>query len=542
MRVLPRSPWGATAALLVATAGLAPSLLPRPTVVAIGLCGLLLAVGYAAGTAVEAVIVAIRRRRLTDSPVAGPRWPWAVAAVAALWWLVTAVRAAAWQEEQAAALGMPDPGTPVWLLAVGGVVVLLVLVLIGRGLRAVSRAVARRARARLGAPVATALGAIAAVALVAVVLGGAFLGTKAAFARIDSAGAGLAAPTSPLRSGGPGSVVSFDGLGAEGQAFVTGGPDQADLSAYAGRTARPTIRVYVGLGNAPTVADRVDLALQELRRTGALQRRLLVVAVSTGNGFLDPDLVSSPELLEAGDVATVSLQYSVLPSWLSFLVDGGASEESATELWRAVRAAVDELPTSERPLLAISGESLGAFGGQAVFRGEQASGVVAQADAAVWVGSPAASALWPTWRDQRSGGPPWQPVIGTGEIARAPVDAGSLQWTQPGWGTRRVVLTQHANDPVAWWSPDLLLSRPDWLDDPRGPGVDPRITWWPVVTFLQVGLDLAAAGAVPPGVGHDYADVTGRAWAAALSAPGASGAWSDMDTARLDDALHGRSG
>jgi uncharacterized membrane protein len=103
-----------------------------------------------------------------------------------------------------------------------------------------------------------------------------------------------------------------------------------------------------------------------------------------------------------------------------------------------------------------------------------------------------------------------------------------------------VVVTQHANDPVAWWSPDLLLHRPDWLDEPRGPGVDPRTTWWPVVTFLQVGLDLAAAGAVPPGVGHDYADVTGRAWAAALSVPGSTGAWDAADTARLDDALRGR--
>jgi len=43
------------------------------------------------------------------------------------------------------------------------------------------------------------------------------------------------------------------------------------------------------------------------------------------------------------------------------------------------------------------------------------------------------------------------------------------------------------------------------------------MTWWPVVLFLQTGLDLAAAGSVPPGVGHDYGDVTAQAWAYALA-------------------------
>jgi uncharacterized membrane protein len=101
-----------------------------------------------------------------------------------------------------------------------------------------------------------------------------------------------------------------------------------------------------------------------------------------------------------------------------------------------------------------------------------------------------------------------------------------------------VALTQHANDPVSWWSPALLLSRPAWLDGPRGPGVDARTTWWPLVFFLQTGLDLATAGAVPPGVGHNYGDVTGLAWARALDAPGQSGGTRvAADTARLQQAL-----
>ncbi len=279
--------------------------------------------------------------------------------------------------------------------------------------------------------------------------------------------------------------------------------------------------------------------MQELRRTGAFHRRLLVVAVTTGNGYLDPTLVSAPEFLTGGDVATVATQYSVLPSWLSFLVDQKAAGEEARALWETVRRAVEALPPDERPRLATSGESLGAYGGQAAFAGMTPDQVASQADATVWVGSPGASPVWTQWRDTRTGGPAWEPVIGDSGIARDPATADSGEWTAAGWGTTRVGLTQHANDPVSWWSPSLVWERPDWLAGPLGPGVDARITWWPGVFFLQTGLDLAAAGAVPAGVGHNYGDVTAQAWAFALDAPGAHGAWAPSDTTRLDDAIHG---
>ena len=113
----------------------------------------------------------------------------------------------------------------------------------------------------------------------------------------------------------------------------------------------------------------------------------------------------------------------------------------------------------------------------------------------------------------------WQPDIGDGDVARTAATAASVPTVAPAWGPRRVLLTQHANDAVAWWAPSLAWSRPDWLDNPRGPGTDPRMTWWPGVFFLQVGLDLATAGAQPPGIGHNYASLVAPAWAAVLDAP-----------------------
>ena len=79
---------------------------------------------------------------------------------------------------------------------------------------------------------------------------------------------------------------------------------------------------------------------------------------------------------------------------------------------------------------------------------------------------------------------------------------------------------QHASDPIAWWNPDLLFTKPDWLREPRGYDVSPRMEWIPVVTFLQVSADMAVAVDVPDGHGHVYVRDVANGWAAVLQPPG----------------------
>jgi Alpha/beta-hydrolase family len=80
----------------------------------------------------------------------------------------------------------------------------------------------------------------------------------------------------------------------------------------------------------------------------------------------------------------------------------------------------------------------------------------------------------------------------------------------------RIVYQQHATDPVVWWSTDLFFSRPDWLDEPVGPDVNPAIDWFPVVTFWQVTLDMALSSGVPAGHGHHYGPECVDSWKAVL--------------------------
>src|SRR5690606_41558677 len=50
-----------------------------------------------------------------------------------------------------------------------------------------------------------------------------------------------------------------------------------------------------------------------------------------------------------------------------------------------------------------------------------------------------------------------------------------------------------------------LCRRPAWLGSPRGPDVSPDLRWYPVVTMLQLALDMALATSAPIGYGHVFA-------------------------------------
>ncbi len=103
---------------------------------------------------------------------------------------------------------------------------------------------------------------------------------------------------------------------------------------------------------------------------GGFTREVLVVVTTTGSGWVDPAGADSLDYLAGGDVATVAIQYSYLPSWLSYLVDQDRAREAGRELFDAVYDRWSDLSPDDRPRLYVLGESLGSFGGEAAFSGE----------------------------------------------------------------------------------------------------------------------------------------------------------------------------
>jgi uncharacterized membrane protein len=76
----------------------------------------------------------------------------------------------------------------------------------------------------------------------------------------------------------------------------------------------------------------------------------------------------------------------------------------------------------------------------------------------------------------------------------------------------------------------MFHRQPQWMVPPRGEDVSPLLQWFPIVTALQVGIDMMFAAAVPPGHGHDYAaEDYIEAWRA-VTAPEN---WTDEDSKRL---------
>jgi uncharacterized membrane protein len=287
------------------------------------------------------------------------------------------------------------------------------------------------------------------------------------------------------------------------------------------------------LDSADGITATAELAAQELQRTGGLQRAVVAVATTTGTGWINAAEADALEYMYNGNTAIVSMQYSFLPSWLSFLVDKENARHAGQALFEAVDKLIRQLPEAQRPKLVVFGESLGSFGGEAPFL--SLNNVLARTDGALFSGPTFKNTIWTDLTSTRDGGSPeWLPIYQDGRYVRFVARAKNLTRPDAPWDHPRVVYLQHASDPIAWWTPDLLFSKPDWLREPRGYDVLPQTRWIPVVTFLQVSADMAVAVDVPDGHGHRYVADVADGWAAVLSPPG----WTPDKTAKLRPLLH----
>jgi uncharacterized membrane protein len=337
-----------------------------------------------------------------------------------------------------------------------------------------------------------------------------------------------AAPKTPLRSGGPQSLASWESLGHQGRIFVEGGPTVAQLTAFNGAPATEPIRAYAGLESADGITATAELAARELQRTGGLHRAVIAVGTTTGTGWINEAEADALEYMYNGNTAIVSMQYSFLPSWLSFLVDKNNARHAGQALFEAVDRLVRQLPEAQRPKIVVFGESLGSFGGEAPFL--SLNNVVARTDGALFSGPTFQNTIWTDLTATRDrGSPEWLPIYDDGRNARFVARPDDLDRPHTAWPHPRVVYLQHASDPIAWWNPDLLFRKPGWLREKRGYDVLPETEWIPVVTFLQVSADMAVAVDVPQGHGHVYVADVANGWAAVLEPPG----WTPEKTARL---------
>lgn len=523
-----------------------PSLIPRTWLFQALASGLSAISAYAV-----MVIVAWVLRRFGISPEWSRRVRsigWIVFGAAAAIAIVTfMILGARWQDDLRALFGLePEPVPYVTVFFAAAAVFLLVL-LVARAFRWVTRRLRNLLDKALPFRVAELL------AVVVVTVGAILLLNDAVVANLmawlndvyATADRGdkpdVEQPAATERSGSPDSPSTWDSLGREGRAFVAGGPTIGELAAFSaerGRGADVTqpIRVYAGLRSGETLDDVANVVVEELDRTDAWDRDVLVVATATGTGSIPPSMADALEYMHGGDTAIASMQYSYLPSWVSFVSDRDTPPAAGKALFEAVYARWSGLPADDRPALMVFGESLGSYGSQGTFSGLQ--DIAERTDGAMWFGTPNFTSNWRYLTDQRDPGSyEYQPVYDAGRTVRwsdgFQGSAAELWDIETTWEEPRVVYVQHPSDAVVWWSPDLILNEPDWLTEPRGPGVLPRMSWLPIITFLHVSFDQAVAGAAPAGYGHNYQTEYVDGWSA-LNPPDG---WTDADSDALRDLM-----
>ncbi|MDT5297801.1 MAG: hypothetical protein QOG79_1043 [Mycobacterium sp.] len=525
--------FGTAVGLVFIWFSMTPSLLPRGPLFQGLVSGAAGAIGY--GLGVFGVWL-VRFMRSKDSSPPAPRRAWlGLLVVGIIGQVLAIVWFHVWQDEIRDFMGVPR--LAFWdhpLTGVLSIVVLFAFVelgqLVGKLVRYLVRQLERVAPPRVSAVVVVALLLIVAIALLnGIVVRFAMSTLNSTFESVNNEkDPDIAAPTTSLRSGGPESLVTWSSLGHQGRVFMANGPTVDDLSKFNGTRAIEPIRAYAGLNSADGIKATAALAARELQRTGGLNRAVVAVATTTGTGWINEAEASALEYMYNGNTAIVSMQYSFLPSWLSFLVDKENARQAGQALFEAVDALIREMPENTRPKLVVFGESLGSFGGEAPFLA--LNNLVARTDGALFSGPTFNNTIWTDLtRNRDEGSPEWLPIYDKGENVRFAAKAENLGRPADPWGEPRVVYLQHASDPIAWWSPDLLFSKPDWLREPRGYDVSPRTEWIPIVTFLQVSADMAVAVDVPDGHGHVYVRDVANAWAAILQPPG----WTPAKTDKL---------
>ncbi len=543
---------GVAFAALFFCLSLTPSLLPRDWLNSGVIGGINAAIGYGIGVVVGALV----RRLFLRGRVWWPLQPRSrrvlqavVVTVSIGASLLMVVPAAAWQRQVAGLMGIEGPATATYLRTVG--VALLTggaLIAAARLVKDVIKGVARLLirRWHINDEVALFIGTAIVVVIAITIFNGVLVrgllaGASTVFQPQNSATrSGVEQPQKPERSGSPESFAPWATLGFQGRNFTGTGPGAAELTELNGRPAKEPIRIYAGLQTGLTTGERVAVLLSELQRTGAFERRLLVIMPTTGTGWVDPIAARAIESMYNGDTALVGMQYSYLPSWISFLADRRKSVEAGRAMIDGIHQRWLQQPASRRPALALYGESLGSMAGQGAF-GYLHDIEDMDFSSVLWVGPPNESRLWKDLTDRRDPGTPEvQPRYDNGRIVRfaqasSPGEIAAV--ATPPWGPTRVLYLQHASDPVVWWSPDLFVREPDWLKEPPGFDRSPSMRWYPIITFFQVTADMAGnvtdSTGAPPGHGHKYGDTQLDGWVAVAAPPG----WGQFDTDRIRRSL-----
>ncbi|MFK4872348.1 alpha/beta hydrolase [Novosphingobium sp. ZW T3_23] len=491
-------------------ASLTPSLVPRSGLIQGVLSGVAFALGYGVGAGFRGLWRFLRLPPWDESLI-GRSLKVGAAATCILIAGLFLWRASEWQNSVRLPMGMApvDSARPV-LVGALSLVIAILGILLARLFKAMARGITHLLDRVAPRRVSAIAGTILAAALFWSIGNGLLLragirALDASYRELDSSmDSGMRQPADPLKTGSEASLLKWADLGLMGRSAIAFGPTRAEIERFTGQPAMEPLRIYAGLRSAGSIEERAALALAEMQRVGAFDRSVLVIATPTGTGWLDPASQMPLEYLHRGDVATVAVQYSYLPSWLALMVEPDYGADTARALFRKVYDHWHKLPRDRRPRLYLHGLSLGALNSD--LSADLFDVIGDPHQGALWSGPPFQSRTWLQATHERSPrSPAWLPRFRDGSVIRFTGQRNALAQADAPWGPMRIVYLQYASDPITFFETQSAFRPPAWMKGPRGPDVSPELRWYPLVTFLQHGLDMVIATTTPMGHGHVYA-------------------------------------
>lgn len=522
---------GVIAALAMYAVSVAPSLMARSWAWHAIASGVLVACGYVGGVIVQNVgarVIRVTGLTISASEPVELGFRVGIAALFAVWWLYAVIQSYRRARKASKLVNMPGENLGEYLLgAAGSVVVAWCLLAIVEAFIQVGRMLIAALAAYMIRPAAVVVGVAIVCVIVFFLTSNVILRGGIGFFRHHAeqmntrTARGIYRPFVLERSASASSPVTWESVGGQGRVFLGRGPSRLDIAQVSGGAAKEPIRVYAGMPTGGAgIEQAASTVVAELHRTGAFDRAVILLAASTGSGWVDEWQVQPLEFLTRGDCATASLQYSYVPSALNWLTGLEPSQKASAALFRAVRAELDSMDRADRPALFVCGESLGAFASQSVF--SCANDALESVDGALWVGTPAFTPIHAALTAARhKGSPEVAPVVDNARHVRFVNEPSDLRTDLYGrelgpWGFPRLVYAQHPSDPVVWWNKKLIWTQPDWLRERAGRDVSRTVEFTRFVTFIQVLADLPVAGTAPGGHGHTYHEELIPLWRAIL--------------------------
>jgi len=504
-------------------ASLTPTLMPRDPLMSGLLGGIVAALGYEIGNWIVALYRFLELPRAKDRVIKTVNILSLIVGIAIV--VYSLVKAPDWQNATRTAIGL-GPVETSYPLTIAGLALAIALLLwivfriLGLARRAVAHWLDKIVPPRIGVTLSTVLVLYLFWALVdGALVRTAFQAADASFAAAESIiEPDIVQPEDPMKAGSAASLINWQDMGRRGREFVATAPTKDELSEFFEGPVMDPVRVYVGRLSADTAQERADLALEELIRVGGFARSVLVVTVPVGTGWMDPGAHDTLDFMFGGDVATVAAQYSYLTSVLSLASHPEYGLDQSRALFETIYDHWTTLPKDNRPRFYVHGLSQGAFNSQATL--PLLDLLADPIDGAMWAGSPFFSRYWTQIRDHRNpGSPAWRPSYGNGSFVRVLNQNGFAEADFAPWGLIRSTFLNYGSDPIVNFTFDSAFRPPAWLAEPRAPDVSDKLTWFPVVTMLQLALDSVIALNVPR-YGHYYvAEDYIEAWVPVVEPP-----------------------